>query len=46
LLATECVEESVVNNAPAVEVMEVDSNGLASTLVANELTLVDFTAVW
>ena len=33
-------------SGPPGEVAEVDSEALASTLAANELTLVDFTAVW
>lgn len=56
LLAVGCGEDAVVDSsspsAPAAysgppgEVAEVDSEALASTLAANELTLVDFTAVW
>ncbi len=58
LLAAGCGEDAVVDrgssgsSAPAAysgppgDVMEVDSDALASALAANELTLVDFTAVW
>ena len=33
-------------SGPPGDVMEVDSDALASALAANELTLVDFTATW
>ena len=50
LLATGCGEDAAVQNAPNahpnVEVAEVDSQALEATLAANDLTLVDFTAVW
>ena len=56
LLAVGCGEDVVVNSSdpsapapysgPPGDVMEVDSEALTSTLAANELTLVDFTAVW
>ena len=48
LLATGCGEEAVVQNkAPAeVEVAEVNKAALTAALAANDLTLVDFTAVW
>ena len=56
LLAVGCGEDVVVNSSdpsapapysgPPGDIVEVDSEALASALAANELTLVEFTATW
>ena len=52
LLATGCgeevvvVREAAVQAKPVAEVVQVDKAALTSTLAANDLTLIDFTATW
>ena len=47
LLCIGCGEETgTAYSGPPGDVVQVDSDTLASALAANELTLVDFTATW